>query len=50
MNWKPPEEIGDVLVITAGALTVALFCVLFVTLPPLVTADDVLRFAVSELR
>jgi hypothetical protein len=34
MGWKPPEEIGDALLIAAGALTVALIWVLFVTLPP----------------
>jgi hypothetical protein len=48
MKWKPPEEIGDALLIAAGALTV--LCVLFVTLPPLVPGEDALSFTVSQLR
>jgi hypothetical protein len=50
MRWRPPEEIGDVLLIAAGALTVGLLCVQLVTQPPLFTAEDALSYSISQLQ
>ena len=41
MNWKAPDEIGDVLLLAAGALTV---CLLFVTLTLPLPAEQALSF------
>ena len=49
MKAKLPEEVEDIFLIAAATLAVALITVIIFEVPPLVTAEEAVRYSIAQI-